>query len=127
MGIQGDILKMEGFLERMKGRWIQVKSENLDAIYVASQTSYVKRSIASMMSVHLQIDLPDPTKVFMSFQTKLKNMDLKLNLQGESDHLGLNDEPVKSNLKITNWFYTPTEWPTVRLLVIFRSTKKGNL
>ena len=39
-----------------------MKSENLDAIYVASQTSYVKRSIASMMSVHLQIDLPDPTK-----------------------------------------------------------------
>ena len=28
----------------------------------------------------------------MSFQTKLKNMDLKLNLKGESDHLGLNDE-----------------------------------
>ena len=28
----------------------------------------------------------------MSFQTKLKNMDLNLNLKGESDHLGLNDE-----------------------------------
>ena len=44
------------------------------------------------MSVHLQIDMPNPTDVFMSFQTKLKNMDLNLSVIKPSDHFGLNDE-----------------------------------
>ena len=52
----------------------------------------MKRKIAAMMSVHLQIDLPNPTDVFMSFQTKLKNMDMTLSVIKPSDHFGLNDE-----------------------------------
>ena len=69
-----------------------MKQENLDAIYVASQTSYIKRSVAAMMSVHLQVDWPKPDEIFMSFQTKLKNMDMNLSIANETDHLGLNDE-----------------------------------
>ena len=83
---------MSDLLEKMKGRWTQVKTENMDAIYVASQIPYIKRTVAGYMAVKFQMDLPKPDEVFMSFQTKLKNMDMNLSLTKESDHLGLQDE-----------------------------------
>ncbi|CAG5105445.1 Oidioi.mRNA.OKI2018_I69.chr1.g2134.t1.cds [Oikopleura dioica] len=91
---------MGDFLERLKGRWVQVKTENMDAIYIASQASYIKRKVAQMMTVHLQVDYPNPTSMFMSFQSKLKNMDMNLSFEGPSPHLSLSDEPVESTVKV---------------------------
>ena len=53
-----------------------------------------------MMTVKLQVTTPNVNQVFMSFQTKLKSMDLELNYSGESNHLGFDNEPVKSTLKM---------------------------
>lgn len=91
---------MGDFLERLKGRWVQTKTENMDAIYVASQASYIKRKVAQMMTVHLQVEYPNPTSMFMSFQSKLKNMDMNLSFDGLSPHLSLTDEPVESTVKV---------------------------
>ena len=106
---------MGDFLERLKGRWVQVrvqqdpkikahssktKTENMDAIYVASQASYIKRKVAQMMTVHLQVEYPNPTSMFMSFQSKLKNMDMNLSFDGPSPHLSLSDEQVESTVKL---------------------------
>jgi len=91
---------MGDFLERLKGRWVQTKTENMDAIYVASQASYIKRKVAQMMTVHLQVEYPNPTSMFMSFQSKLKNMDMNLSFDGPSPHLSLSDEPVESTVKV---------------------------
>lgn len=89
---------MSDLLQKMKGSWNQVKTENMDAIYVASQVPYIKRTVAGMMGVKLQVDLPKTDEIFLSFQTKLKNMDMNLSLTKESAHTGLSDEVSKSSL-----------------------------
>ena len=78
----------------------KTKTENMDAVYVASQASYIKRKVAQMMTVHLQVEYPNPTSMFMSFQSKLKNMDMNLSFDGPSPHLSLSDEPVESTVKV---------------------------
>merc|ERR1712130_164419 len=93
------VLTMNDFCKKMKGRWVQVKQENMDAIYVASDFPTIKRTIAGMMGVHLQVDFPADDEIFLSFQTKLKNMDMKLSLSKETSHTGFKDEPVKSTIK----------------------------
>ena len=63
-----------------------------------------------MMTVRLQVSSPDPTSVFFQFQTKLKNMDILLNYDGVTDHLGFKDEPVKSDLKVENGILFMKTW-----------------
>ena len=80
------------FCESISGKWIQTGNENMEAINAGSNMSWATRKVANMMTVRLQLSTPNPNQVFMSFQTKLKNMDLQLNFDGVTDHLGLKDE-----------------------------------
>ena len=84
--------EIEKFCQAISGKWIQTGNENMDAINAGSNMSWATRKVANMMTVRLQVSTPNPNQVFMSFQTKLKNMDLQLNYAGVTDHLGLADE-----------------------------------
>ena len=84
--------EIEKFCHAISGKWIQTGTENMEAINAGSNMSWATRKVAGMMTVRLQVSTPNPAQVFMSFQTKLKNMDLQLNFAGVTDHLGLNDE-----------------------------------
>ena len=92
-----EMSEIEKFCQAISGKWIQTGNENMDAINAGSNMSWATRKVANMMTVRLQVSTPNPNQVFMSFQTKLKNMDLQLNYAGVTDHLGLADE-------VSAWF-----------------------
>jgi hypothetical protein len=102
--------EVKKFCDGIQGRWTQVGNENMDAINAGSNMAWYQRKVAAMMTVRLQVSSPDPTSVFFQFQTKLKNMDILLNYDGVTDHLGFKDEPVKSDLKVENGILFMKTW-----------------
>lgn len=102
--------EVKNFCDAIQGRWTQIGIENMDAINAGSNMAWYQRKVAAMMTVRLQVSSPDPSNVFFQFQTKLKNMDILLKYDGVTDHLGFQDELVKSDLKVENGILFMKTW-----------------